>query len=73
MIRYKTKRDSANCTSKFTRSFFAEHSDDPPFEIVRKLVKQVSQDDFDEASIEIEEWLEFNPKEMKEVKLYRFD
>lgn len=64
MISYQIKKDAADPQSSFTRSVFAEHLSNPSPEMVRKLVDQVSHGDFDEKTIEIEEWLDFDEKEM---------
>ena len=74
LISYQTKRDAADAHSNFTRSFFAEHPNNPSLEMVGKLVDQVSHGDFDGSTIEIEESLDFDAKEMKKqgTNLHKF-
>jgi hypothetical protein len=67
MIKYQTKKDTGDPNSHFTRSFFAEHPSDPAREMVTKLIGSVSNGDFEESSIEIEEWLNVDLEEMKKL------
>jgi hypothetical protein len=68
MIKYQTQKDSADPHSNFKRSFFAENPSSPPRrEMIRNLVDCISGGDFDDDSIEFEEWLETDAEKMKRV------
>ncbi len=65
MIKYQTQKDAADPHSYFKRSFLAENPGIPTHEMIKKIVDYISSGDFDANSIEIEELIESNAKEMK--------